>query len=85
VNFRDADERIAWDRFVASSLAKGCDTAVAEADNVIWERRKRDGAEPVVNQATDSVDQDGWTVAQTLDRIAESIDYISQTLDRRDR
>jgi hypothetical protein len=43
LKFHDADERIAWDRFVAGALAKGLGWAIAaeEADELIGERRKR--------------------------------------------
>jgi hypothetical protein len=82
VKFRDADERIAWDRFVAGALAKdiGWTNAADEADALITERRKRDLMDPIVNQATDGTDKGGWTVAETLDRIADSLAHV-----RRDR
>jgi hypothetical protein len=78
--FRDADERIAWDRFVAGALAKGCGWAIAaeEADELIGERRKRDDdtETPAINQATDGVDKDGWNAAGNLDRVVDALERL---------
>ena len=62
ITFRDADERIAWDRFVAGCLAGDIgpvgyysisDIATSDADALIEERRSREPEGGIMNYAVD--------------------------------
>jgi hypothetical protein len=68
LQFSSADERIAWDRFVAATLAgeqyRGAPVAVRIADMLILERRKRGGPP---NESVDNRDAGGWNSARNLD------------------
>lgn len=56
ITFRDADERIAWDRFVAAGISHPDMTfkqVLLAADDCIEERRKREPKGWVMNYAVD--------------------------------
>jgi hypothetical protein len=67
--FESADERIAWDRFVAGALVAaarygGVPEAVRIADLLMLERRRRGGPP---NESVDNRDGEGWNSARNLD------------------
>jgi hypothetical protein len=57
IEFRDADERIAWDRFVAAMLASDpqntTELCLGTADSVIEARRRREPPDGIMNFSTD--------------------------------
>ncbi len=74
LQFASADERIAWDRFVAAGVAHHGFMASCSsyADAIILERRKRE-PNGLCNLSTDDTDVDGASIAHNLDCIGHGI------------